>query len=76
MGCDCGANAAPGLFSVQPGGPRRRGGPVGVGGLGELEAIGPSFRVARSGKTAEGAEGNGGGGRVGEHAGIATSLAP
>ena len=61
MGCDCGANAAPGLFSVQPGG---------------LEALGPFFRVARSGKTAEGAEGNGGGGRVGEHAGIATSLAP
>jgi hypothetical protein len=46
MGCDCGANAAPGLFSVQPGG---------------LEALGPFFRVARSGKTA---------------AGIAASLAP
>ena len=36
MGCDCGANAAPGLFSVQPFG---------------LEALGPSFGVARSGKT-------------------------
>jgi len=35
-GCDCGANAAPGLFSVQPFG---------------LEALGPYFRVARSGKT-------------------------
>ena len=46
MGCDCVANAASGLFSVQPKG---------------LEAIGPSFGVARSGKTA---------------AGIATSLAP
>ena len=61
LGCDCGANAAPrgggrerrrpvggraGLFSVQPGG---------------LEALGPSFGVARSGKTA---------------AGIAASLAP
>ena len=46
MGCDCVANAAPGLFSAQPRG---------------LEAIGPSFRVARPGKTA---------------AGIAASLAP
>ena len=61
MGCDWVANAfsparqpplfpsassAPGLFSVQPGG---------------LEALGPSFGVARSGKTA---------------AGIAASLAP
>jgi hypothetical protein len=46
LGCDCGANAAPGLFSVQPGG---------------LEALGPSFGVARSRKTA---------------AGIAASLAP
>jgi len=45
-GCACVGNAAPGLFSAQPGG---------------LEAIGPSFRVARSGKTA---------------AGIAASLAP
>ena len=36
MGCDCGANAAPGLFSVQTEG---------------LEALGPSFGVARSGKT-------------------------
>jgi len=45
-GCDCGANAAPGLLSVRPEG---------------LEAIGPSFGVARSGKTA---------------AGIAASLAP
>jgi len=61
MGCDCGANAAPGLFSVQPFGPRRRKGKVVHWRAGELEALGPSFGVARSGKT---------------HSGIAASLAP